>query len=326
MLEAIQGEVENSEIKMELLKRNKADGNAENYKQLIDAMKNSGEKVGILVKEDPQGDLVVGFKKALEESKLEQIDVTKGIETALCVKEEAEIENIRWAGALSSKIFKNKFMEDMETIIDEEKKVKHEKISGDIEEIFEDPGKIKVTIDPVDIDSCYPPIIQSGGKYDLKPSAQSNSDAMKYDVIICSLGARYKGYCSNVGRTFFIDPISSMEKSYELLLEAHDMCVKELRPGKVISKVVEKVRKFIQSRNPNLFGKLTKNLGFGIGLEFRESCNLLSLKNNRVIMEGMAFNVAFGFQDIPIPESQRKKKGINQYAVFLADTVVVTKD
>lgn len=326
MLESILGSNEGSDVKLVLLKRNKADSNAANFATITDALKALGGKVGVLTKESPQGELVTSFQKALADTKLEQVDVTKGIEAALSVKEPEELESIRWAGALTSKIFKLKFMEDMEMIIDDEKKVSHEKIASDIEGVFEDPTKIKVSIDPVDIEPCYPPIVQSGGKYDLRPSAQSSTDSLKYDVIICSLGARYKGYCSNVGRTFFIDPSSSMEKSYELLLEAHDLCVKELRPGRTLAKVVEKVRKFIQSRNPSLLAKLTKNLGFGIGLEFRESCNLLTPKNTTVVAEGMAFNVAFGFQDIPLPESQRKKKKLESYSVFLADTVVVLKD
>ncbi|RLN61831.1 hypothetical protein BBJ29_003855 [Phytophthora kernoviae] len=323
MLEAVAKENASSDVKLELLKRNKADGNKANFKVLTDAIQQSGAKVGVLSKENPLGELVASFKKALTAAETEQVDISKGIETVLTVKETEELENIRWAGALSSKVFKLKFMEDMEQIIDDEKSISHEKISMGIEDVFDNPSKIKVTIDPVDIEPCYPPIVQSGGRYDLKPSAQSSKDSMKYDVIICSLGARYKGYCSNVGRTFFIDPTTSMEKSYELLCEAHELCVKELKPGKVVGKVVEKVRKFIQSRNATLFGKLTKNLGFGIGLEFRESCNLLTTKNQAVITEGMAFNVAFGFNDIPIPDSQKKKKKLDSYAVFLADTVVV---
>ncbi|KAE8900767.1 FACT complex subunit spt16 [Phytophthora fragariae] len=327
MLEAVAREGASSDVKLELLKRNKADGNQANFQVLTDAVKAAGPKTGVLSKENPLGELVASFKKALEAADgVQQLDVSKGLEAVLTVKESEELENIRWAGALSSKVFKLKFMEDMEQIIDDEKSISHEKISMAIEDVFDNPSKIKVTIDPVDIEPCYPPIVQSGGKYDLKPSAQSNKDPMKYDVIICSLGARYKGYCSNVGRTFFIDPTSSMEKSYELLREAHEMCVKELQPGKVVGKVVEKVRKFIQVSNPTLFGKLTKNLGFGIGLEFRESCNLLTTKNQTVIQEGMAFNVAFGFNDIPIPESQRRKKKVESYAVFLADTVVVLEN
>lgn len=323
MLEAVAKENALSWVKLKLLKRNKADGNTSNFTVLTNAIQASGTKTGVLSKENPLGELVSSFNKALKALDVEQLDVSKGIEMVLTIKETEELENIRWAGALSSKVFKLKFMEDMEQIIDDEKSISHEQISLAIEDVFDTPSKIKVTIDPVDIEPCYPPIIQSGGHYDLKPSALSNTNAMTYDVIMCSLGARYKGYCSNVARTFFIDPTSSMEKAYELLREAHEMCIKELQPGKSVAKVVEKVRKFIQSRNGTLFAKLTKNLGFGIGLEFRESCNLLTTKNQTVIQEGMAFNVAFGFQDIPIPESQRKKKKLESYAVFLADTVVV---
>src|SRR5690349_6466062 len=126
MLESILSGNDSSDVKLVLLKRNKADGNAENYKIITDALKESGEKVGVLTKESPQGELVTSFQKALDDTKLKQVDVTKGIEIALSVKEPEELESIRWAGALTSKIFKLKFMEDMEMIIDDEKKVSHE--------------------------------------------------------------------------------------------------------------------------------------------------------------------------------------------------------
>ncbi|TDH70074.1 hypothetical protein CCR75_006373 [Bremia lactucae] len=222
MLEAVAHENAMSSIQLRLLKRNKVDHNKANFKLLLEAMEASGPKTGVLRKENPVGELVTTFQSALNHSTLEQVDVTRGLETVLMIKEPQELENIRWAGALSSKVFKLKFMEDMEQIIDDEQIRSHEDISMAIEEVFDTPSKIKVTIDPVDIEPCYPPIVQSGGTYDLRPSAQSNQDPLTYDVIICSLGARYKGYCSNVGRTFFIDPTSSMEKAYELLREAHE--------------------------------------------------------------------------------------------------------
>ena len=84
------------------------------------------------------------------------------------------------------------------------------------------------------VESCYIPIIQSGGEYDLKPSAQSNNKVLKYDVITASLGGRYRNYCSNVGRTFFVDPSKSMENNYELLLRAQERLIQELKPGKTI--------------------------------------------------------------------------------------------
>jgi nucleosome binding factor SPN SPT16 subunit len=34
----------------------------------------------------------------------------------------------------------------------------------------------------------------------------SNDDQLHFGTIICSLGARYRHYCSNVTRTYFVDP------------------------------------------------------------------------------------------------------------------------
>jgi len=55
-------------------------------------------------------------------------------------------------------------------------------------------------------DWCYPPIVQSGGDFDLRPSAVSNNEYLHAGTIICSLGVRYKSYCTNISRTFLIDP------------------------------------------------------------------------------------------------------------------------
>lgn len=218
----------------------------------------------------------------------------------------------------------------METIIDEEKKVKHDTLATNVESVFDDLSKIKVQLSAADVESCYMPIIQSGGQYDLRPNAQSSSSLIKYDVIMCSLGARYKGYCSNIARTFFIDPTKSMEAAYEILRQAHELCVSSLRPGVKVDSVVHKVRKFVESNDPKLLPHLTKNLGFGLGLEFRESTNNLSGKNSNIVQEGMAFNVAIGLDNIPNKltktEAKRSNKHLETYSIFIADTVAVLKE
>jgi hypothetical protein len=55
-------------------------------------------------------------------------------------------------------------------------------------------------------DWIYTPIIQSGGKYDLKVSAESNQDPLKPGVVLVGIGIKYKEYCSNIGRTFMVGP------------------------------------------------------------------------------------------------------------------------
>ena len=43
------------------------------------------------------------------------------------------------------------------------------------------------------MDIAYPPLIQSGGDYDLRVASISKDTHIHYGVIICSLGARYAG-------------------------------------------------------------------------------------------------------------------------------------
>ena len=95
--------------------------------------------------------------------------------------------------------------------IDDGKFVSHSKLSEDFETAITNnlkkyKTKLPSSLNTDYVDICYPPIVQSGGVYSLKPSALSNDDVLDAGVILCSLGARYKSYCSNVGRTFLIDP------------------------------------------------------------------------------------------------------------------------
>lgn len=75
-----------------------------------------------------------------------------------------------------------------------------------------DPSKIKVDLPEGDAASCYSPIVQSGGTYDLRVSAASTEAKLSDDIIIVSLGARYKNYCSNISRSFLVDPPKKVQK------------------------------------------------------------------------------------------------------------------
>lgn len=128
----------------------------------------------------------------------------------------------------------NYFTEQMSDVIENDKKITHEKLAEQIESKLDDGAywakfrpsdgvshykhhrrriflpmltfSMQSKIDRGFSEWCYSPIIQSGGNYDLKSSAQSDDQRLKLGVILCSLGVRYKSYCSNVGRTFMIDP------------------------------------------------------------------------------------------------------------------------
>ena len=100
-----------------------------------------------------------------------------------------------------------------ETIIDEEKRVRHEDISNDIKKIVEKESfqkrfteKYKLSqIKLESLEITTKPTIQSGGKYDLNPMAESDNNYLSSDIIICKANTRYKDYNANIIRTFMIE-------------------------------------------------------------------------------------------------------------------------
>lgn len=114
---------------------------------------------------------------------------------------------------------KEHLMTKILAIVDEGKKISHSKLSEDFENALTSQlkkfrTKLPATLNTDFVDICYPPIVQSGGVYSLKPSALSNDDNLDAGVVLCSIGARYKSYCSNVSRTFLFDPSRVMTFSF----------------------------------------------------------------------------------------------------------------
>src|ERR1700712_4868885 len=132
------------------------------------------------------------------------------------------------------------FVEEMSNILDEEKKVKHSALANKVDAKMEDakfwttvelPNKQKMPsdFDPAQIDWTHGPIVQSGGKFDLKMSALVDDELLHAGVIIASMGLRYKSYCSIIARTYLVDPNKSQENNYKLLLQVHNLVMKEMR-------------------------------------------------------------------------------------------------
>ena len=217
----------------------------------------------------------------------------------------------------------------MESIIDEEKNIKHSQIADDVEQALFDKEsrrkmKLPANVDPELMDCCYSPIVQSGGEYDLKPSAMSNDEVLHFGTIICCLGARYRSYCANIGRTFLVESTKDQEVNYRFLMELHQMLARSLKDGSRCSDVYLKALHYIQKKRPELEPHFVKNVGFGMGLEFRESLYVLSAKNDRELQSGMIVSLITGFQDLPNPGSIDSK--LQKYSLLLADTVEIRRD
>lgn len=282
--------------------------------------------VGHIVKEAPEGVLLEKWADKLKSSDFQLCDITNGLSELFAVKDQSEITFVKKAAYLTASVMKSFVVPRLEKVIDDEKKITHSALMEDTERAILDPAKIKVKLKAENVDICYPPIFQSGGNFDLRPSATSNDDNLFYDstsVIICAIGSRYNSYCSNIARTFLIDANSTQMKAYQVLLKAHEAAVGALKPGNQVGAVYQAAVAVVKENAPELLPNLTKSAGTGIGLEFRESGLTLNVKNDRLLKAGMAFNVSLGFQNLQTESANPKGRN---FSLLVADTVVVTND
>lgn len=304
-------------------------GLMDNIFEAVNAQSNSNGNapvVGHIAREAPEGKLLETWAEKLKNANFELSDVTNGFSSLFAVKDNTELTNVKKAAFLASSVMRSFVVPKLEKIIDEEKKVSHSSLMDDTEKTILEPARIKVKLKAENVDICYPPIFQSGGDFDLKPSASSNDDNLYYDstsVIICAIGSRYNSYCSNVARTFLIDANMNQSKAYEVLLKAQEAAISTLKSGNKVSAAYQAALSVVEKDAPELAANLTKTAGTGIGLEFRESGLSLNAKNDRKFKPGMVFNVSLGFQNL---QAETKNPKTQKFSVLLADTVIVGEE
>ncbi|MCL4118736.1 UNVERIFIED_CONTAM: hypothetical protein GTU68_027378 [Idotea baltica] len=307
-----------------LLIRDKNDKDKSNLSKLISAIKESkgGSKIGVYSKDKFSSDLIDSWRKCIKEEGFEQIDMSAQMAIVMSVKEDSELNTMRKASSATVDVFSKYLKEQIMDIVDRDKKVKHTKLAEGVEQALTDK-KYVTGLDTQQIESCYPPIIQSGGNYALKFSVSSDKNPMHFGAIVCCMGVRYKSYCSNICRSFMVNPTDQMQKNYEFLLQVYDKVVAKLQAGTKLCEVYEEASSYISSNRPDLLDKFTKSVGFGMGIEFRESSLLVGAKTTLTAKKGQVFNVNMGFANLN--NSEAKDTEAKTYAFFIGDTVVVNE-
>lgn len=196
--------------------------------------------------------------------------------------------------------------------------MKHSKLAEGIEVALTDK-KYVTGVDTSQLDMCYPAIVQSGGNYSLKFSVMSDKNYMHFGAIVCSFGARYKSYCSNISRTLLVNPPDRIKEHYDFVLSLEEELLQMLVPGKKLSEVYETCLTYARKEKPALIDNLTKTFGFAMGIEFRESSLIIGPKCNAVIKKNMVFNVYVGLSGLTNREASDKEGKV--YAIFVGDTV-----
>ncbi|RDW80024.1 putative FACT complex subunit SPT16 [Coleophoma cylindrospora] len=324
-------------IPLEVLVRGKdAAANEKLFTKITDVIKSAGKKVGVLPKDTSNGPFIDEWKKAYGDisKDVEEVDVSVALSAAaLAVKDENELRAMRNASKACIALMNPYFVEEMSNVLDEEKKVKHSALANKVDGKLDDtkfwtsvelPNKQKMPsdFDPSQLDWTHGPIIESGGKFDLKLTAQVDDENLHAGVIIGIWGLRYKSYCSMIARTYLVDPNKSQESNYKLLLQVHSLVMKEIRDGATVKEIYSKALQLVRSKKPELEKHFLKNVGAGIGIETRDSTLILNGKSTRSLKDGMTLCVTTGFSDIENPNPQDKKSKI--YSLVLTDTVRVT--
>jgi nucleosome binding factor SPN SPT16 subunit len=225
------------------------------------------------------------------------------------------------------------FVEEMSNVLDEEKEVKHSALANKVDNKLDDakfwtsvelPNKQKMPadFDAGQLDWTHGPLIQSGGKFDLKITAQVDDEILHPGIILAIMGLRYKSYCSMIARTYLVDPNKSQESNYKLLLQVHELVKKEVREGAAVKDIYNKALNLVRAKKPDLEKHFLKNVGAGIGIETKDGTLILNGKNTRTLKDGMTLCITTGFSDVVNPAPQDKKS--KTYSMVLSDTVRVT--
>lgn len=284
----------------------------------------------ITTPKEPTGPFVDEWKKAFGDisKEVQEVDVSPALSVAaFAVKDESELVAVRTASRACSGIITNYWIDEMANVLDSEKKISHASLSQKMEDKIDDAKFFnKITKMPPDFDTqqlewAYGPVIQSGGKYDLKLSAEADKENLHSGTIIAGLGLRYKTYCSVVARTYLVDPSKSQVANYKVLLAAHQAVLSEIKDGALVKDIYHKALGVIRSKKPELEKSYAKNVGAGIGIELKDSSFVLSGKNTRTLKDGMTLSVTTSFADLTNDKPQ-DSRGKN-YSLLLTDTVRV---
>lgn len=130
--------------------------------------------------------------------------------------------------------------------------------------------------------------------------------------VIIDIGCKYKNYCSDMTRSFFIGrPDDEYIKIYNLVLQANLAGIAAVKPGLKLSHIDKAARKVIDDAGYGRY--FTHRTGHNLGLCVHEYPDVSSV-SDVVAQEGMVFSIEPGIY-------------INgKYGVRIEDLVLVTKD
>ncbi len=141
--------------------------------------------------------------------------------------------------------------------------------------------------------SSFPVIVAAGSNSSLPHYRPQETLVQGDQPLLFDWGAVYKGYCSDLTRTFMIGRVSpKMKKIYSVVFEAQQAAISFLRPGVTTQQVDTVARDLITKAG---FGKeFGHGLGHGIGREIHELPSMRKIGGDEELRPGMIVTVEPG--------------------------------
>jgi Xaa-Pro aminopeptidase len=142
----------------------------------------------------------------------------------------------------------------------------------------------------------FPAIVASGPGNSAVPHARPTGRKLSPgDLVIVDWGARYKGYCSDMTRSFLIPGGGGRQAAgrrlWDTVLQANNRAIAEARAGMKLKDVDNSARYVIKQAGYGEY--FTHGLGHGTGLDVHEK-PVLSARYPGLLAEGMVFTVEPG--------------------------------
>ena len=142
-------------------------------------------------------------------------------------------------------------------------------------------------------DASFPVIVAAGANSSLPHYRPGEALIQRDQPLLMDWGAKYKGYCSDLTRTFLIGRVSEkIKKIYKVVLDAQTAAIRFLRPG-VTTLQADRVARDVIDRAG--YGKhFGHGLGHGLGLEIHELPAMRKIGGEEELRPGMVVTVEPG--------------------------------
>ncbi|HIE09203.1 MAG TPA: aminopeptidase P family protein [Armatimonadetes bacterium] len=198
------------------------------------------------------------------------------IEEMRAVKEDCEVEAIKEACRLAQRAFERALGLVREGVEEQE-------LQAEIVYFLLKSGSEGLPFDP---------IVASGENSALPHAKPSGRRLKKGDLVIFDLGARVRGYCSDITRTVSVGRASSeARRMYRAVWEAQRRAAERARPGMSEEGLYRVAERALKRWGMSEYFK--HGLGHGLGLEIHESPSLAKGRKGR-LKRGMVITIEPG--------------------------------